>query len=166
MCYYLMLNFSCNNINFTKQNLKQSKNILSTPITYFRNLKVWIFICVFYIELYYYSCSSFYYCYPQRIIDFIFQEQIEKKKTQFSDGEDADDDDDETDETDDECESDASSMITSNSNSRWMKINFYQVLQSNFTTFVFIHFKQSFYQGSGCFSYWCSWFYLTVSDCY
>lgn len=51
------------------------------------------------------------------------KEQIEKRKTQFSDDEDADDDDDETDETDDECESDASSMITSSSNSRLVEKN-------------------------------------------
>lgn len=49
---------------------------------------------------------------------FFLKELIEKKKTQFSDGEDADDDDDDTDETDDECESDTSSMIISNPNSR------------------------------------------------
>ncbi|GFU40564.1 transcription factor HIVEP3 [Trichonephila clavipes] len=48
--------------------------------------------------------------------------QIEKKKIQFSDGEDADDDDedDDTDESEDECESDASSMILSNQNNRML----------------------------------------------
>ncbi|XP_035225653.1 uncharacterized protein LOC118198146 isoform X2 [Stegodyphus dumicola] len=47
--------------------------------------------------------------------------QIEKKKTQFSDGEDADDDDDDdTEESEDECESDASSMIVSNQKSRML----------------------------------------------
>lgn len=87
---------------------------------------------------------------------FVFQEQIEKKKTQFSDGEDADDDDDETDETDDECESDASSMITSNSNSRLVKrkiflsvtIEFYKICLHSIQVMVL-----DFYQDSGCFSY-------------
>ncbi|KAG8190514.1 hypothetical protein JTE90_006681 [Oedothorax gibbosus] len=47
--------------------------------------------------------------------------QIEKKKRQFSDGEDADDDEDEdSDESDDECESDASSMISSKQTSSTM----------------------------------------------
>ncbi|XP_054724759.1 LOW QUALITY PROTEIN: uncharacterized protein LOC129235099 [Uloborus diversus] len=50
------------------------------------------------------------------------QERIEKKKPQFSDGEDADDDDDDddSDESDDECESDTSSMIISNQKSRML----------------------------------------------
>ncbi|GFT91871.1 zinc finger protein 40 [Nephila pilipes] len=47
--------------------------------------------------------------------------QIEKKKIQFSDGEDADDDEDEdTDESEDECESDTSSMILSNQKNRML----------------------------------------------
>lgn len=46
-------------------------------------------------------------------------EQVEKKKIQFSDGEDADDDDDEdSDESEDECESDTSSMMSTNQKSR------------------------------------------------
>nr|XP_015924919.1 uncharacterized protein LOC107452830 isoform X2 [Parasteatoda tepidariorum] len=52
------------------------------------------------------------------------QEQIEKKKNQFSDGEEADDDDEEdTDESDDECESDASSLIVTSQNSSRMLTN-------------------------------------------
>ncbi|XP_055945282.1 uncharacterized protein LOC129975987 isoform X2 [Argiope bruennichi] len=47
--------------------------------------------------------------------------QVEKKKIQFSDGEDADDDDDEdSDESEDECESDASSMMSSNQKNRML----------------------------------------------
>ncbi|CAL1270367.1 unnamed protein product [Larinioides sclopetarius] len=47
--------------------------------------------------------------------------QVEKKKIQFSDGEDADDDDDEdSDESDDECESDTSSMMSSNQKNRML----------------------------------------------